>query len=259
MEKGSFSPGEAELLKETLRLREKQVEDVMCSRVDLVWLSETTTPEEAADIIRESRQAFLPVSAGLLDNADRLLSTKAFFHLSPSDRLNWAHSSAVFHASFLPDQTSLPKALSSMKQKNMEAALVADEYGGINGMLTLQDIYSELAGRSVERNDTADWFCLKIADRTWIFDGICPMDFVREHCDWKSFDPDREGYDSNTLSGILCEELGSIPEINESVRIGEAELTALAVSRNRVTRIRIQLDPPVDSSAEQGKTGKDAR
>ena len=243
-EQGIFSQAEAALLKDVLHLRNKRVEDVMQSRMDLTWLKETTPAEEAADIIRKSRQAYLPVSAGTLDEADRLLSARAFFNLEKGERERWAQSAAVFHTAFLPDTTVLPKALHVMKTQHLEAAMAADEYGGLNGMLTLADIYSVLAGKSVDPNSTPDNFNLQITPNCWIFDGASPMDFVRENSAWKTFDPDHEGYESNTLSGVLCEELGSIPRINESVRVGDAVLTVLSVSKNRAKRIRVEVDEP---------------
>lgn len=242
VDQGLFNPEEAELLKEVLRLREKEVKDVMQSRVDLIYLQDHLSHREAADVIRQSRQSYLPVtSKNDLDHADRLLSSRIFFDLSPSERINWVNSPAVFHAAFIPDQSSLPKALAEMKRKNLEVALVADEYGGINGMIALQDIYSEIAGKSVERNDTNNWYCLQLSPNTWIFDGASPMDFVRKSSAWKDFDPDQLGYDSNTLSGIFCEELGALPEINESITLGDTVLTALSVERNRVARIRVEV------------------
>ncbi len=242
-DQGLFNPEEADLLKEVLRLREKVVEDVMQSRVDLVYLQDNASHEEAASVIRKSRQAFLPVSDGQeLDQANRLLSTRVFFNLPVEERKNWLHSPAVFRASFLPDHSSLPKALAEMKRKNLEVALVADEYGGINGMLTLQDIYSEIAGKSVERNSNPDWYCLRLSKTSWIFDGMSPMDFVLKNCPWEGFDPDEQGYESNTLNGIFCEELGALPEINESVSLGNTTLTALSVERNRITKIRVEIN-----------------
>ena len=141
-----------------------------------------------------------------------------------------------------------------MRAKNAHAALATDEYGGFAGLICLQDIYSELVGKSVEEEeDISEWQALKTGPRRWTFDGLCPLPFVEETAGWLA----PEGVESKTAGGFLCELLGALPSKGDSARCGGAEITAAAVFKNRVTKVVFSLDSGSPEEASRQGGGED--
>ena len=256
VERGSFTPEEAKLMKETIALRRKTVESVMRTRSELYFITDGDTPETIRKIIREHALPYLPVSSDKrLDNADAILSARLFFALPPEARANWRKSACVQdHALFIPEQTTLEKALRTLKRSKTYAALAADEYGAVSGIITREDIYSELAGRSVELNEQTDYDVVKLGPGRWMFDGMATLDFMKSTLALKI---ESGRFSATTLNGIFCELLGSIPQQGDKVTFGPVTMTAHAMSGNRISRMLVTLLPA--EAAEDNAGGGEKR
>ncbi len=249
LERGAFSEWEGKLLRGAFSLRDKTVGEVMRSRVDLPFMKAGTPPEEVIAVLMESRQSQLPSGSGAPDDADMVFSSREFFMLSPEERELWWESSCVKRAVFIPSACSLTKALRTMRAKGAHAALATDEYGGFGGVICLQDIYSELVGRSVEEEeDVSEWQALKTGPKQWTFDGLCALPFIEETSGWKA----PEGLEAKTAGGLICELLGRLPSKGDSLNCKGAEIEAGAVFKNRVTRVLITL------SGDEGRPERDS-
>ena len=237
----TFSKAEARLLRETLDLRTKTVESVMRNRSALCYVTVSDPPELVRQMIREKSQAYLPVSRQLrLDSAESILSARLFFALPPSARKEWAHSPCVLENTvFIPEKTTLEKALQTMKKARVYAALAADEYGAVSGVITREDIYSELTGRSVELNENEEWEVTRIRDNSWMFDGLSTLDFM---CKTLSLSLDTGRFEASTLNGIFCELSGSLPREGDEVSFDGITLKAHTVNGMRLTRVRVTLE-----------------
>ena len=249
VERGSFTPEEAKLMKETIALRKKTVESVMRNRAELYYVTRKDSPETVRRLIREHAQPYLPVSSeNRLDSADAILSARLFFALPPEARKNWQHSPCVQdHAVFIPEATTLEKALRTLMQSKTYAALAADEYGAVSGIITREDIYSELAGRSVELNEPSEQDLIRISRNQWMFDGMATLDFMNTALAL-SIPADR--FAATTLNGIFCELLGAIPQQGDRVSFDHVTLCAHTVSGNRITKMLVTLEPGAE--AEKG-------
>ena len=237
----TFSKAEARLLRETLLLRTKTVESVMQNRSGLCYVTTSDSPETVRQMIRERSQAYLPVSRQLrLDSADSILSARLFFALPPSARKDWVHSPCVLENTvFIPEKTTLEKALRTMEKARVYAALAADEYGAVSGVITREDIYSELTGRSVELNESEEWEVTRIRDNSWMFDGLSTLDFM---CKTLSLRLDTERFEASTLNGVFCELSGTLPREGDEVSFEGITLTAHTVNGMRLTRVRVTLE-----------------
>ena len=252
--RGSFTQEEARLMKETIALRKKTVESVMLTRSDLYYVTRKDSPETVRKIIREHAQAYLPVSSEKrLDSADAILSARLFFSLPPEARSNWRNSSCVLeNALFIPEATTLEKALRTLKEKRAYAALAADEYGAVSGIITREDIYTQLAGRSIELDEQAESELIKVGRNQWLFDGTATLDFMNMAL---SLPPRHGQFAASTLNGVFCELLGAIPQQGDKVTFDNVTLQAHTVTRNRVSRVLVTLkdpDAPAGDDAEGG-------
>ena len=242
VERGSFTGEEAKLMKETIALRRKTVERVMRTRSELYFITPDDTPETIRDIIRKHALPYLPVTRDKrLDNADAILSSRLFFSLPEGARKNWLHSACVEdHALFIPEAATLEKALRTLKKKRAYAALAADEYGAVSGIITREDIYSELAGRSVELNDQTEFDVVKIGPNQWIFDGMATLDFMKMKLSLKVAS---DRFSATTLNGIFCELQGSIPQQGDSVSFDHVTMYAHTMNGNRISRMLVTIEP----------------
>ena len=242
VERGSFTAEEGKLMKETIALRRKTVESVMRTRSELYYITPEDTPETIRNIIRKHAMPYLPVSRDKrLDNADAILSARLFFSLPEEARKNWLHSACVQdHALFIPEASTLEKALRTLKNARAYAALAADEYGAVSGLITQEDIFSELAGRSVELDEQTEFDVVKVGPNQWMFDGMATLEFLKSTLALK-IAPGR--FSASTLNGIFCELQGSIPQQGDSVSFDHVTMYAHAVSGNRISRMLVTLEP----------------
>lgn len=254
-ERGIFSEGEAKLMKETFALRDKTVESVMRNRSNLYYVTRTDSPDTIRRIIREHAQAYLPVSSeNRLDSADAILSARLFFALPAEARNNWQHSSCVLdRAVFIPENTTLEKALRTLKRTGAYAALAADEYGAVSGVITREDIYSELAGRSVELDEQSECELIQVGPNRWLFDGMATLDFMKNAL---KLQIPHDRFSASTLNGIFCELLGAIPKQGDRVSFDQVTMYAHAMAGNRVSRILVTLNPRPAESAGNMVDGK---
>ena len=253
--RGSFTAEEAMLMKDAIALRDKTVESVMRNRSDLYYVSREDSPETIREIIRQHAQAYLPVSSERrLDSADAILSARLFFALPAEARKNWQNSPCVMdNIVFIPEATTLEKALRTLKRSRTYAALAADEYGAVSGIITREDIYSELAGRSLELDDQTEYEMLKVGPDQWMFDGMATLEFMKMALSLK-IPPGQ--FAATTLNGIFCELLGSIPQQGDSVTSGRITLTAHAMNGNRISRMLVTVRPEDPADAGSTEAGK---
>jgi len=251
LERGAFPVWEAKLLRSAFALRYMTVESVMRSRVDLPLLKPGDSPERVASIIMASKQAQLPVGASTLEEAELILSSRSFFMLRPEERKSWWSGSCVSKAVFIPAASSLTKALRTLRAKGVHAGIATDEYGGFAGLVSLQDVYSELVGRAGEDEDgTSGWQAFRVEPGKWLFDGLCPLAFVEESSGWKA----PEGVNANTIGGLLCELLGTLPEKGSSAQACGATLHAASISGSRVFEVLLTIEPEAGSVSAQSSS-----
>jgi|GEM_PF-1008985 len=253
--RGTFTAEEAKLMKEAIALRKKTVESVMRNRSELYYVTRNDPPETVRQLIRDHAQAYLPVSSEKrLDSADAILSARLFFALPPEARENWQHSPCVQdHAVFIPEATTLEKALRTLKKCKTYAALAADEYGAVSGIITREDIYSELTGKSVELDEQTEYVLLKVGPDQWMFDGMATLDEMNAALSLK-IQPGR--FSANTLNGIFCELRGAIPQQGDQVSFDRITLQARKMSGNRIAQMLVTLNPEETSGAKE-KEDKD--
>lgn len=251
VQRGSFTAEEAKLMKETIALRRKTVESVMRTRSELYYITPEDTPETISTLIRKHAQPYLPVSSEKrLDSADAILSARLFFSLPPEARKNWRNSPCVEdHAVFIPEATTLEKALHTLKRNKIYAALAADEYGAVSGIITREDIYSELAGRSVELDEQTEYDMIKVGPDQWMFDGMATLDFMKMAL---SLDIPPDRFTASTLNGIFCELLGAIPKKGDEVSFDGVTMSARAIAGNRVSRMLVTVNRDTGETGSSG-------
>jgi len=239
---GAFTDSEKKLLFSALLLGSKSAGEVMTARIDVATISRHASPDDVAEMIRRERRQFFPVVDRDIDDADFLLSAKAFFLLPAEERGDWQRSSALIPSRFIPEQATLPQALENFDHAGVSAALITDEYGRVTGLLTEEDIFSEMLGEIEDEHNSPDYSFRQTASGAWEFEGMIPVYFFEEITGWTLGDD----MEANTVNGLFSERLGRMPVKDDFLEVNSVGLRVLSVSRRRVAAFRAEkiLPPP---------------
>ncbi len=233
---GAFSDQESELLKNAFSLRERTVGKIMKGRLDLTPIHTGMSPDEIVLTIRQKCQRYYPVVKKSLDDSEGILSAKSFFFLAKEQRGRWLQSTCVIPAVYIPENAPLIKAFTTLRAKEVPAALVTDEYGGVAGMIDITDIYDEVVGDVEEEYESPGWRVRRAGKHSWKADGQIPL------LDLSGIiGVGIAGAESNTLNGIFLEKLGRMPRPGDRLRLGNLEIRAVTVLRNRVGEVELKL------------------
>ena len=216
-EKGAINHTEKEMIQNVFEFDDKNAEDVMIHRTDVVvlWLDET--PEQWEKTILESRYSIYPVCDETTDNIVGVLKAKDFFRIKDKTRENILEN-AVKPAYFVPETVRTDVLFRNMKQSRNHFAVVLDEYGGMSGIITLKDLLEELVG-DLEDDDTLPKqqpLIERVDSRTWKVQGVAPLELVSEQIGVKL--PEDE-YD--TFAGLVFGLLGYIPDDGSTPELEE--------------------------------------
>jgi putative hemolysin len=225
---GAFSPAEARMLNETFQLRETLTRSVMVPRTDVLTVDVSCDPATLLEHIRDYCHRRVPVIDGDLDDAVGILDVKRFLRAEPAQRERWTEH-CVAPPVFIPELTSLDKALKVLREARRGMCLVVDEYGGIAGAITVEDIFEEILGELSDEYDQPTWEVTLIDSGHWRLSGLIPLADLLDRLPVEL--PETS---ADTLSGLITEHLDDMPEVGHSVSIGRYRFNVIEVNRRRI-------------------------
>ena len=205
-EAGIFDPSEQEMVSGVFRLGDRRAYALMTPRTEIVWLDADDPAEEIRRTLIESPFSRYPVCRSNLDNVLGIVSARDILTASlrnqPLDLLKLLQP-----AIFIPETAFAAQALNIIKEQHSEMLIVIDEYSGVQGVLTTQDIVEEVVGELTE-----DPQALQRPDGSWLLDGMMAADDFKALFHLKTL-PMEEAYD--TLAGFVMAQIGHIPQVGE--------------------------------------------
>ncbi len=241
-QKGSINPNEQEMIHNIFEFDNKYAQDVMTHRteVSLLWLEESE--EDWEKTINESRHTYYPVCHESTDNVIGVLNTKDYFRLKDKSRKNVLEK-AVRPAYFVPETVRTDILFNNMKKTKNHFAVVLDDYGGMTGIITINDLLEQLVGNlddditipveppPIERIDS----------RTWKIQGSAPIELVAKQLNIDL--PDIEEYD--TFGGFVFGMLGTIPAdgTTPELDILNLHIKVLSVKDHRMEKAIVYVQP----------------
>ncbi|MHB1988522.1 MAG: hemolysin family protein [Acidimicrobiales bacterium] len=221
-------------------LHDMTAREVMTPRVDVVALEEPVSYEDVARVVRRSGHSHFPVYEGDLDRLAGVLFVKDVFHLGPlgsSTVPSAAEVSKRLREPYaVPESRLVLELLAEMRKARRGFAVVVDEYGGVAGVLTINDLVSELVGDLQDEYDASEQAEIERVDQSrWLVDGSTSVDDVRDEVGA----PIPPG-DYVTIGGYLFDLFGRIPEEGESVERGGWSYRVAEMDRRRVDKVVVQ-------------------
>ena len=245
-QEGSVEREHRDMIGGVLDLRELQVADVALHRTNMISVDADLSPQEILAAVTESHHTRVPLWRGEPENIIGVLHTKHLAQALLENKGNIAVIDILALASkpwFVPDTTTLEEQLEAFRQRRTHFALVVDEYGVLMGLVTLEDILSEIIGelpdehQAIARPDVR-----KRPDGSYLVDGTVSVRDLNRELDWNL--PD-DG--ATTIAGLVIQESGTIPEAGQRFAFFGFKFEVLRRQRNQVTALRII--PPANTAA----------
>ena len=221
-----------------LDLRELALSDVMIHRTNMITLNADDKPEDLVNAVIASPVTRLPLWRGNPENIVGVLHVKDLLralHALDGDAAKVDISALMTAPWFVPDTRPVSEQLKAFRRRKTPFALVVDEYGEVEGLVTLEDILEEIVGDITDEHDVAIPGVRRQPDGSVNVDGAVPIRDLNRVMDWNL--PDEE---ATTIAGLVIHEARSIPEIGQSFTFHGFRFRVLRKARNRITALRIQ-------------------
>lgn len=228
-EQGQLRADEQEMIEAIIKLGNKSVRDCMTPRVDAFFISDSVTNEEVIQQLRTKRRARVPVFGESPDEILGILDVKSFL-ADPSEH----YAEKVGVPSFVPETMRALDLLRAFLRHPQRLAIVIDEFGGTEGIVTLGDILDEILAEVAPRGDE-ELYLEELGNGAWLASGSVRLDDLEEalHIDFHT-----EEFD--TLNGLIFNRLGYVPRSGETVRVPPLELEVRQSSRRRVVEVKLR-------------------
>ena len=221
-----------------LDLRELAVSDVMIHRTNMITLDADDSPEDIVNAVIASPVTRLPLWRENPENIVGILHVKDLLralHAVDGDAAKVDIASLLTPPWFVPDTRPVSEQLKAFRRRKTPFALVVDEYGEVEGLVTLEDILEEIVGDITDEHDVAVPGVRRQPDGSVNVDGAVPIRDLNRVMDWNL--PDEE---ATTIAGLVIHEARSIPEVGQSFTFHGFRFRVLRRARNRITALRIQ-------------------
>jgi len=221
-----------------LDLRELALSDVMIHRTNMIMLDADEKPEDLVNAVIASPVTRLPLWRGNPENIVGVLHVKDLLralHAVDGDASKVDIGALMTAPWFVPDTRPVSEQLKAFRRRKTPFALVVDEYGEVEGLVTLEDILEEIVGDITDEHDVAIPGVRRQPDGSVNVDGAVPIRDLNRVMDWNL--PDEE---ATTIAGLVIHEARSIPEIGQSFTFHGFRFRVLRKARNRITALRIQ-------------------
>ena len=221
-----------------LDLHELEVSDVMVHRMNMRSINADDPAENILRAMIQSPHTRMPLWRGSLDNIVGVLHAKDVLRALDDVAFDFARIDVLKIASppwFVPDTTTLQDQLNAFLRRKSHFAIVVDEYGEVEGLVTLEDIIEEIVGEIADEHDVDVEGVKQEADGSVVVDGSVPIRDLNRALDWSL--PDDE---ATTIAGLVIHEAQSIPEEKQAFTFHGKRFIVLNRDKNRITRVRIR-------------------
>jgi putative hemolysin len=234
---GVLAEKEKDIIKSVFRLADRQVGALMTPRLEMVWLDLKEPLEETRRKIINHSYSRFPVAQDNLDNVLGVVRAK--------DLLNQGLSSQPIDLReimtpplFVPENAPALHLLELFRKSRSHIALIVDEYGGIQGLVTLNDILESIVGEISSQNQTAEPQAVRREDGSWLVDGMMPVDEFKEVFSLDRLSGEEEGH-FQTLGGFMMMQMGRVPKTAEFFEWEDLRFEVADMDGNRIDKVLI--------------------
>ena len=234
---------EKEMLEGILKFGDKTVEEIMTPRVDITDIDIDSTFDEVMDIVISSGYSRLPVYEETQDNIKGVLYSRDLLPYIGKNIENFNWQSLIREPYFVPESRMIDDLLEDFRKLKNHLAIVVDEFGGTQGIVTLEDVLEEIVGDINDEYDEEEVNYQRLPDDTYIFDGKTLLTDFFKITDLNEDDYAEITEDSESLAGMLLTLKGDFPKKKEPLVYGRCRFLILDINHLRITSVRVKVMP----------------
>jgi CBS domain containing-hemolysin-like protein len=239
-EEGTLHEAEGEMIQEIIKMGDKTAKDCMTPRVDTFALPDDLTNEGAIAQLKEKRFRRVPVYADTPDNIVGIIDVKLFL-LDPSEN----YTETLLAPSFVPETMRALDLLKLFLTHPQSLAIVIDEFGGTEGIITMSDIVEEILSDAVPARGDADLYIEPLENGQFLVSGRARLDDLREHL---GFELEADGID--TIGGLVFNRLGYLPQAGATIELARLTITVRRTSRKRIQELLLEKTTCVEDESD---------
>jgi CBS domain containing-hemolysin-like protein len=233
-EKGVLEQEEQKMIVSIFRLGDTLVREIMVPRIDVLALEVNTPIDQAMNAFKRTGHSRVPVFKDSIDNILGLLYAKDLLGIWLEGMHEVSLSDHLRQAYFVPEAKKVDKLLAELQAKRIHMAVVVDEYGGVAGLVTLEDIVEEIVGEIRDEYDQAEELLYQaITEDEYLFQGRIDIDDFND-----IMGTELPNSEADTLSGLIYSRIGRVPTAGDKVQIKDLQLTVEQVSGQRIRKVR---------------------
>ena len=247
---GDIEEEEGELIRSAIEFNDQNAADIMTPRVDVTAIEDNATIEAAADLFRDTWFSRIPVYHEDLDHVVGILHEKDFYKMTHEGCTDI--TKIMKEPVFAPASLSIGNLLKQFRSSQSHMVVLLDEFGGTEGIVTMEDVLEELVGEIYDEHDEVEEEVVEQEDGTLIVDGNMQLQELLD-----KLDTENDEYDTDTVGGWAAEMLEKVPEVGDSFTLGRHQFTVTEMDGFRVTRMQVtelpeeQPEDPETAEAEE--------
>ena len=242
---GSLDQHESDLIRNAIEFNDMEVSEILTPRVDLTALADTATMEQAASLFAESGYSRLPIYHESVDNIIGVIHEKDFYTAYCHGRKKLSELKGP--VLYTTETAKIFDLLRLLQQQKIHMAVVVDEYGGTQGLVTLEDIVEELVGEIWDEHDEVIEAFRKQSDGSYLIDCSADLD------DLFDLFQIRGDCDCATVSGWVMEKIGRIPDVGDRFSADGLDVSVTRVEHRRALEVRVRPLPAAEKASEREK------
>ena len=229
-EEGILEEQESELVQSALEFDEKTAQEILTPRVDVTVIDIDDDPKKIHELIIRERYSRIPVYEDEIDNIIGILHTRDYLEKVIGGEGEADVRSLITPAHFIYKAMKLSDILNDFRLNKLHIAIVTDEYGGMLGIVTMEDLLEEIVGDIWDEDEDVEHTCTKLRDGRWLVSGDMDLSDLFEMLDVA---PDDE-IESNSVGGFIVEQLGELPMRGQKLRYQSLRFTVKRVRNRRI-------------------------
>ena len=246
LDAGVIEAQEHQMVRNVFRLDDRQVGSMMIPRAEIVWLEATATPADVLLVIGDEEHSRYPVCRGGLEDVLGVVSAQSLLQQSMQGK-PFALEEHLQAPVFVPETLSGMELLEQFRASSAQLVFVVDEYGEVQGMITVRDVLEAITGEFSTEIEADSW-AVQRKDGSWLFDGLIPTPELKDRLAIKELpEEDRGRY--NTLAGMIMLLLGRLPDTADSVEWEGWRFEVVDLDGKRVDKVLAQSLVPDSTGA----------
>lgn len=235
---GIFEPIEEEIVTQVFRLSDRRASAIMTPRTEIDWLDVTEGVEAVHALLRESGHSRFPLAEGSLDHVIGIVFVRDLL-LQQMEGAKVDPHAVVRPALFLPESMTALDVVEQMRASRSHMALIINEYGGLEGLVTISDVVEAILGAVETPGVEAEPEIVQRSDGSWLVNGMWSVDEFQEQFGLKDL-PARDDLDYQTVGGMIMAVLEQVPSVGSHIEIDGYKLEVVDMDGRRVDKVLVQ-------------------